>query len=296
MERKKEANPIKSVSKANINRREFLKLGGVALGGLLIGGPKESFLFPELPSFSEHPTPPSLMLHKWADDLVDSSNLLTEIKERFRPITYKQFFCELMEEKKKNGNGGSFSVSKPEIIVSLDDVSVARVEGKFISMVEKFLENDIKLVLGVNTPFANAPDAVNQLARWASLGVELGLHTSNHKNLNGLDGKEIKYEIMDNYLKVKGITEKAGVPPPETLILPYGTGQGNKKVIEVCECLGINFIVGIAEGRTIEGKPPFYVGRVAPYADTEKVNETLDLLESSFGLFSRFSTSGLNSY
>ena len=91
---------------------------------------------------------------------------------------------------------------------------------------------------------------------------------------------ELRRQIEEPYWE---IFEGTGYPPT-TLILPFGVVEGpdglvDQRIFDICEELGIDWVVGIANGKEIQGFSPFYVGRIG---HGKGVDITLAYLENSF--------------
>jgi hypothetical protein len=219
-------------------------------------------------------TPPSLMLH--SKDLGQLRDLIPLLqKQGYNTTTYSEYHQKTLEEEK---------IENP-LLVSIDDLNASWLRSEFRQMIELMRQHGMVGTLGINTPGSReeAREEVWQyLKELADEGWELAIHTEDHYNLPLLDDKQLRYQIEETYQEILEATEVR----PITLILPFGsinkpgTDEHDERIYDICRELGILYIVGIPQGKSFEGEPPFFVGRIPP---AKIAPTTINWLNSSFG-------------
>jgi hypothetical protein len=123
---------------------------------------------------------------------------------------------------------------------------------------------------------------------WLDEGFELATHTSYHSNFNAVDsGPRPDFTAVDyeaeivrsaNLIEAK-LAERGLDYAVKSLIMPYGSGYSYKLtpsqvhagIVQACRQTNIEFVVGIAQGRTplsiyslLDAQALAYVGRLPP--------------------------------
>jgi peptidoglycan/xylan/chitin deacetylase (PgdA/CDA1 family) len=209
-------------------------------------------------------TPRSLMLHTHFG-LQNMRALAEAIDEHdLQTITYRETW-ELMRA----------GECPPEnaIIVSLDDLSTARVNPTLQKMIETFTDRDLQLVVGVvlRTPYA--PDVWEYLQELENSGVEIASHTIDHLNLPTCSDTELFHQISDSYELICSHLGRC----PVSLIVPFGSMDTTGRIMHYSH--QYVFVVGIAHGLEIGSSRPYYVGRISPSTTSlEATFQVLDIL------------------
>ncbi len=288
-----------------ISRRGFLR----AASGFLAHATVIGFDFPQWQTAGvpQHvPVPPSLMLHSPDAQTEFLPQLLEQLNEAgFTAVTYRGWQQMVRENR----------VPAKPIILSIDDISMARQAcsafSTFVQMKEWIQAAGMTAVFGVITePVINGVSQREQdearwdvVRGWLDEGFELATHTSYHSNFNAVDSGprpdftavDYEAEIMRSaHLIETKLAERGLDYPVKSLIMPYGSGYSYKLtpsqvhtgIVQACHQTNIEFVVGIAQGRTplsiyslldtqalayVGRVPPAYVvdwdGRSSPYAD-----------------------------
>jgi hypothetical protein len=214
----------------------------------------------------EHcPTPMTLMLHSSFGvtrmlelaDQIERSNLVT--------MTYRSVLEFLLQGRCPPNNA---------IIVSLDDLGSHWLRNDFIEMIRVFTDRELVLVVGLIVHGPQDLEIWDYLRELDNAGVEIASHTIDHYNLPQLTYAAIQRQVVGSY---KTICEHLG-KCPVTLILPFGNVDSDGTILEIAA--DYTFVVGIHDGRTFAGKPPWYLGRSPPH-DTNQT-KTIYLLEKYF--------------
>jgi peptidoglycan/xylan/chitin deacetylase (PgdA/CDA1 family) len=211
------------------------------------------------------PTPMTLMLHssfgatrmQELADQIERSNLTT--------MTYRSVLQSLLEGHCPPSNG---------IIITLDDLGTQWLRDDFVEMIDVFTERGMVLVIGVIVHGPQDPAIWEYLRELDHSGVEIASHTIDHYNLPQLTDAAIQRQVIGSYKTICEYTGKC----PITLILPFGNLDSNGTILEIAA--DYTFVVGIQDGRSFSGKPPWYLGRSPPH-DTNQT-QTILLLEKYF--------------
>ncbi|MBI4225574.1 polysaccharide deacetylase family protein [Candidatus Roizmanbacteria bacterium] len=255
-----------------LTRRSVLKLSP-ALAGLVL---KPDFVLfsQEIELKSPIDTPSSLMLH--SKDGPNVHALAQLLVKKYRSLTYKSFYASLI--------AGKITGNKPPVLISIDDLGVTYLNPAFMRMIEAFAKQGLVGTLGIVTrgkPEEARPEIWEYLIGCQNLGWELAIHTEDHALLPSLGDRQLEFEIAQPFMDIQAATGVA----PTTLLLPYGAvnkpnrQEFDQRIFDACRNLGMRWVVGIAGGKAFEGKPPYYVGRIAA---TQEGEETMRLLQSSF--------------
>jgi len=161
------------------------------------------------------------------------------------------------------------------VIVSIDDLSTRWLRSDFREMIQEFSGRDMVVVLGVVTQSPQDPAIWEYLRDLERQGHEVASHTMNHFDLPELDELSLHIELSGSY---QVLCENLG-RCPVTLLLPFGNLGLDDTVLNASA--NYMFVVGIPGGRSFEGAPPYYLGRIPP--DTQDQNITVRLLHNSFG-------------
>lgn len=199
--------------------------------------------------------PASIMLHSKDRYLLTDWLIPWLLDNGYTTITYRDYAAILRGERE---------MPEKAVILSIDDISTSHINGYFVAMVEALHDAGMVAVLAINDtvgPEENG-ETYGQIATWSSWGMELATHTSHHVNLPVYSDEEVRTEIVGSLDRIQMGT---GVRPI-TLILPYGAGANDERVLAVSLEAGIQFIVGIpGRDRSIDGfAPPMYMPRVGP--------------------------------
>lgn len=210
-------------------------------------------------------TPMTLMLHSSfgvlrTQELVDQithSNLI--------PMTYRSVLEYLLKGVCPPNNA---------IIVSIDDLGSHWLRNDFKEMIRVFTDRDLVLVVGLIVHGPQDPEIWNYLRELDEIGIEIASHTIDHYNLPQLTHAALQRQIIGSYETICEYLGKC----PITLILPFGNIDSEGTILEIAS--DYTFIVGIQDGRTFSGKPPWYLGRSPPHDSNQ--SKTLYLLEKYF--------------
>jgi hypothetical protein len=218
--------------------------------------------------YREYKTPASLMLH--GADLPQVKELMPKIVEQgYQTITYSNYL-ELI-------NSGD-EIPDNLLLISIDDLNPLLLNNYFKGIIETMLENNMVGTIAIVTS-GERSEAKEEIwdyyKKLSDAGWELAIHSEDHLNLPLLSDQNLRHQIEEPYNE---ILEKTGIAPV-SLILPFGRGEEDPRIQEICTELNIKFIVGIAGGKEFSGTPPFYVGRIAPGNSAE---QTITYLENSF--------------
>ncbi len=178
--------------------------------------------------------PPSIMLHS-KDRYVLVEKMIPWLSENgYVTLTYRDFGAILRGER---------VMPEKAILLSIDDVTPRYINGYFVEMIESLHNAGMVATIGVNDQVAleEAPEAYARLAIWASWGMELATHTTDHANLPVYSDEMVVMEIAGSVDRIQYGTGYR----PTTLILPYGAGGNDQRVYQVSASTGIQFIVGI---------------------------------------------------
>ena len=193
-------------------------------------------------------TPKSLMLH--ANYTVHGMEALADkiIELGLETITY-QDVIEMMLRGECPGEN--------TIIVSLDDISSNNILLVFRAMMDVFVEHDLKLVVGVNTPAPGNSDEWAYLRSLAARGFEIASHTVSHQDLTIITGEALDYDVNHSYDEIcKNIGQC-----PVSLIIPFGSY--NVRIPTYAD--RYTFMVGISGGYDFgTDLAPYYIGRSGP--------------------------------
>lgn len=237
------------------------------------------------------PVPPSLMLHSSDAHPDFLPQLLEQLNEAgFTAVTYRGWRQLVLENRMP---------AKP-IILSIDDISMAShacsAFPTFVQMKESIRAAGMTAVFGVITePVINGASRREQdegrwdvVRRWLDEGFELATHTSYHSNFNAKDSgprpdfTAVDYEaeiVRSAHLIEAKLAERGLDYPVKSLIMPYGSGYSYKLtpsqvhlgIVQACRQTHIEFVIGIAQGRTplsvyslLDAQELAYVGRVPP--------------------------------
>jgi peptidoglycan/xylan/chitin deacetylase (PgdA/CDA1 family) len=242
-----------------LGRREFLRvLCGVA--GVTLLRPAWNFDPPD----QVMPVPPTLMLH--TKDRWTLPNIVRWLNDNgYTSINYRAF-AKVMR--------GEATLPDKPIILTIDDVGTQFIQPYFIDMIDLIEKGGYKGVLSVvtrQTPAEN-PETWGKLREFAARGWLLDTHTTHHWALPLIQKEDVlRSEIVDS---AKMIADGIG-QPPISLILPYASarlpnGQMDKRIFDLADEAGLEFVVGMAQGRHVasDEPPPYYVGRVGVGIDS----------------------------
>ena len=211
------------------------------------------------------PTPKTLMLHssfgvtrmQELADQIERSNLVT--------MTYRSVLEYLLQGHCPPPNA---------VIISIDDLGSHWLRNDFVEMINVFTDRGFILVVGLIVHGPQDPRIWDYLRELDNNGVEIASHTIDHYNLPQLTYAAIQRQIVGSY---KTICEHLG-KCPVTLVLPFGNLDSKGTILDIAA--DYTFVVGIQDGRTFSGKPPWYLGRSPPH-DTNQT-KTIYLLEKHF--------------
>jgi len=161
------------------------------------------------------------------------------------------------------------------VVVSIDDLSTQWIRPGFREMIQVFSDRGMVVVLGVVIQDPQKPAIWEYLRGLERQGHEVASHTMNHLDLPELDEKSLHIELAGSY---QVLCENLG-RCPVTLVLPFGDLDEDDLIINASA--DYTFVVGIQGGRSFEGAPPYYLGRIPP--DTQDQHITVRLLHNSFG-------------
>lgn len=218
---------------------------------------------------TECPTPKSLMLHSAFGEqrMIQLADAL--VSGGYTTMTYSQVYAMY-----DSGQCPAENV----VLVSLDDLSGQWLRPAFVDMVNVFLSRGLTLTVGVVTGDDSAvqdPEIWNLFQKWDSAGVEIASHTAYHWNLPKLSGYWIGVELQKSHDLICAHLGKC----PETLILPFGNGWNDERVLETSQGL-YRSVVSIQAPTTFGGDSVFVFKRIPP--NNESQWETLASLGRSF--------------
>ncbi|MBS1266528.1 MAG: hypothetical protein MAG795_00495 [Candidatus Woesearchaeota archaeon] len=144
-------------------------------------------------------------------------------------------------------------------------------------MVQVFLDHNLVLTLGVVTQKPGKQEIWDYYKYLQNQGIEISSHTVNHYNLPVLRQAELEYEIEESYNLICQNTIKC----PYTIILPFGNGRHDSRVVQAAGNIGYFGIVSIAGENYFGGNTPHTFRRIPP--DFSSQARTLNLLKNSFG-------------
>lgn len=212
-------------------------------------------------------TPRSLMLHsafggERAADLADAI-----LARGYEAMTYRDVLAGLERGECPPENA---------IIVSLDDLNTRWNRQEFYDIIAAFQARDLPLVLAVVAHDVTRDAIWETYREWSAAGFEIASHSANHLQFSALSEESLVDEIQGSY---RVICRGLGLCPV-TLILPFGDGLGDPRVLEI----GADYVfhIGISGGQAFGGQPPFQLGRIPP--DNDDQDLTLDLLDGTFGV------------
>lgn len=288
---------MKEYESQQLTRRDFLKMMVVGASVPFLNSFEKSF---QLESTENHleekeislllkesltipnpiDTPTSLMLHSANEAQI--ATLAPYLAERYSSYTYREFYALLAK-------GHDFSNGKPPLLLSIDDPASSWLNPAYKRMIDSMSKYGLVGTLGVVTT-GEQKDVPQEVSAYfketQEMGWEIAVHTEGHLMLPSLANDQIEYEITECY---QNIGDATGIYP-STLILPFGLVSAlnmldqpdkyNQQIFSVCRNLNIRFIAGIPYGKTFQGKPPYFVGRIPPHKSDFQT--TLSWLENSF--------------
>jgi hypothetical protein len=210
-------------------------------------------------------TPMSLMLHTAFGKERMQSLAEQIILHEMQTITYGDVLRYLQQGECPPENA---------VIVSIDDLGTNWLQPNFKYMIQVFLDNDLKLVVGTVVQEPQNPIIWEYLQTVEGQGVEIASHTIHHYQLSALTDEALDEEISGSY----GIICENLEHCPISLILPFGDGYQDERVMIFAE--EYVFVSGIAKGLNFEGSPPYYVGRIGPNVEDQAI--TINLLQNTF--------------
>lgn len=211
------------------------------------------------------PTPKSLMLHT-AYGARRMEELAQEILAHgLQTITYQDVIDSLLLGE---------CPGKDTIIISIDDLGTNWLRKDFRDMIQVFLDHNLVLVVGTVVQGPQNSVIWDYLRELEATRIEVASHTVSHYQLSALTDEAIQEEISGSY---KVICENLA-RCPVSIILPFGDGGEDRRVTAAAK--EYTFIVGIAGGHSFLGSPPYYVGRIPPDNNDQRL--TMRLLENSF--------------
>jgi hypothetical protein len=217
--------------------------------------------------------PPSLMLHSRHYNLLPQILDLL-VAEGYQGVTYTDYWLSMQP--------GAEPLPEKSIIISIDDLTAVASQGTwdtFIKMQQDAQERGFPVVFAMNT----RPNEKQDDDRWAILAdlarrnwIEIASHGSYHSNLNNPMFKldDFRAEIVDSTRMIEAKTGQKVT----AFVTPFGsgydrpTGTVNPRLIDAVKEAGINFVVGILDGRRplnisdINSESVYYVGRMVPGA------------------------------
>jgi hypothetical protein len=217
--------------------------------------------------------PPSLMLHSRHYNLFPQILDLL-VSEGYQGVTYTDYWLSMQP--------GAAPLPEKSIIISIDDLTAVAGQGTwdtFMKMQQDAQARGFPVVFAMNT----WPSEKQDEERWAILAelvrrnwIEIASHGSYHTNLNNPMLKLDDYvaEVVDS---TRMIEEKTG-KKVTAFVTPFGsgyhrpTGTVAPELIDAAKAAGINFIVGILDGRRplnisdINPESVYYIGRMVPGA------------------------------
>ncbi|NIM95812.1 MAG: polysaccharide deacetylase family protein [Anaerolineales bacterium] len=211
-------------------------------------------------------TPRSLMLHGYYGAERMESLAKGIIARGVKTLTYRDIL-----ESFQRGE----CPSRDSIVVSLDDIYSSGINSEFKDMIAAFTERGLVLVIGVIVRGPQDPEAWAYLRNLEELGLEVASHTKDHPNLPELTRAEIEEQISGSYHLMCENLHKC----PVSFIVPFGSIDLNDRILNASH--EYSFVVGIARGLTIDGEPPYYVGRASP--NIHSVDLTFQVLDVTFG-------------
>lgn len=214
------------------------------------------------------PTPKSLMLHSafGRQRMTQLADVL--VSGGYTTMTYSQV---------RNLYDSGQCPAENVVLVSLDDLSGQWLRPVFVEMVNVFLDRGLTLTVGVVTGDDSAvqdPEIWDLFKKWDTAGVEIASHTAYHWNLPKLNKDWVRVELQKSH---DMICYKLG-KCPETLILPFGNGWDDERVLEISQ--GLYRSVVSIQAPTTFGGDVFVLKRIPPNNDNQW--ETLASLKRSF--------------
>jgi len=163
---------------------------------------------------------------------------------------------------------------KNAIIVSIDDLGSHWLRNDFKEMIHVFTDRNLALVVGLIVHGPQNPEIWDYLRELDEIGVEIASHSIDHYNLPQLSYEAIQRQVVGSY---ETICEHLG-KCPITFVLPFGNVDSDGTILEIAA--DYTFVVGIQDGRTFSGKPPWYLGRSPPHETNQ--GKTLYMLQKYF--------------
>jgi peptidoglycan/xylan/chitin deacetylase (PgdA/CDA1 family) len=145
----------------------------------------------------------------------------------------------------------------------------------FKDMIKEFTDRGLVLVAGVVTHSEQDPGIWEYLRQIETQEIEIASHSINHLNFTAISDQALEEEIIGSYNMICDLLGTC----PTSLILPGGHGGDDSRVYDSAKGQ-YSFLVGIQGGRSFNGTPPYYVGRIPPNNEDQTI--TLTLLENSF--------------
>jgi peptidoglycan/xylan/chitin deacetylase (PgdA/CDA1 family) len=242
-----------------LGRREFLHMLCGMAGAVLLR-PAWNFNFAD----QTLPVPPTLMLH--TKDRWKLQNIVCWLNDNgYTSINYRAFAQVIR---------GEATLPDKPIILTLDDVGTHFIQPYFMDMIDLIEKGGYKGMLGLvtrQTPSENK-ETWSKLREVAARGWQLDTHTTHHWALPPIKKEDVlQSEIVDSAKMIgDGIDQSPG-----SLIAPYAdvrlpNGQMDQRIFDLAKQAGLDFVVGMAQGRHITGDemPPYYLGRVGVGVDS----------------------------
>jgi peptidoglycan/xylan/chitin deacetylase (PgdA/CDA1 family) len=242
-----------------LGRREFLHMLCGMAGAVLLR-PAWNFNFAD----QTLPVPPTLMLH--TKDRWKLQNIVRWLNDNgYNSINYRTFAQVIR---------GEATLPDKPIILTLDDVGTHFIQPYFMDMIDLIEKGGYKGMLGLvtrQTPSENK-ETWSKLREVAARGWQLDTHTTHHWALPPIKKEDVlQSEIVDSAKMIgDGIDQSPG-----SLIAPYAdvrlpNGQMDQRIFDLAKQAGLDFVVGMAQGRHITGDemPPYYLGRVGVGVDS----------------------------
>ncbi len=286
--------------KENFSRREFIKACTIYSLASIVKPKRFEFDW-------KNDVPPSLMLH--SANIKFFPELIPLIQDNFFTITYEDWKAEIkrrnksiqmisrklcIEEDILSGFTDVQYLDKLPLIISIDDVGTSWIRKEHLDMFEYLDNRCMRAVIGIQPDkrISEYDHYWQILLNLSENGWELATHTITHPPLTRVSKQRVDYEVGESCNRI----EEAVGRKPITLIAPFGDSwpptnyrEGNMNLYKSCQNFEIEYIAGIAAGRTLLDLDsldevlhhyemddiPKYVGRVIPDSNS---NITLERL------------------